>query len=560
MAKPTHIQESIQKLRFFFVTISLLEIFVILGWFFANLAVFYFVYTVMVDGEFSPTLRAIGHLNAFNLGLLLLPVARNSVWLHLFGIPFEKALRVHRALARVVLFITTVHGLGWWYVWITIPENLPNAYKTGNLFGQAAYLCMFVMEFLAIEWFRRHKFELFYYTHHLFVVFVLLAALHSFYGQESWRKDLLVYYIAPGVFFYTVDRLARVYKSRIAAELVTWGSADATDSTNASQKFRDREIWNDLGNVGRSNSNDNSNNNNNKPGEFNLRRTTEVDVEDESSDITILEIERETPLGFKPGQYCFINIPSISKLQWHPFSITSSPYDMQRFSFHIKDMGPGTWTGQLHELYNNAKKGAKENELGSELFFSNSIEIKVDGPYGNVKLPYEHYKTIVLVAGGIGITPMISVLKYIYDTSIARQDPVRRSMKVRAVYLSWSVKKLQHLKWFDAFLSQLVKSNGKKRGVEFHVELCVTGDGSDIENASILPNGERPTKVKLPYNEGRANYSTLFSKVREEHAREKSIGVLVSGPVSMALAVSDMCTFYTTYDLEFQFNDHTFLL
>lgn len=39
-------------------------------------------------------------------------------------------------------------------------------------------------------------------------------------------------------------------------------------------------------------------------------------------------------------------VPAISALQWHPFTVSSCPEDPET-SHHIKDMGPGTFTGKL---------------------------------------------------------------------------------------------------------------------------------------------------------------------------------------------------------------------
>lgn len=49
----------------------------------------------------------------------------------------------------------------------------------------------------------------------------------------------------------------------------------------------------------------------------------------------------------RPGQYCYINIPEISVMEWHPFSITSSPYD-DFISFHIE--AAGDWTKALQSI------------------------------------------------------------------------------------------------------------------------------------------------------------------------------------------------------------------
>ena len=41
------------------------------------------------------------------------------------------------------------------------------------------------------------------------------------------------------------------------------------------------------------------------------------------------------PLAHSMGQYCYLNIPRISRLEWHPFTISSAPVDMVT-THHIK--------------------------------------------------------------------------------------------------------------------------------------------------------------------------------------------------------------------------------
>lgn len=61
-------------------------------------------------------------------------------------------------------------------------------------------------------------------------------------------------------------------------------------------------------------------------------------------------------------RYSFLNIPAISGYQWHPVSFSrvqrvrsdgdgrSASMFVTRVTHHIKDMGPETWSGDLHRL------------------------------------------------------------------------------------------------------------------------------------------------------------------------------------------------------------------
>jgi hypothetical protein len=63
-------------------------------------------------GQGGSVHRAAGFALLVCLGLLLLPVTRFSVWLHVLGVPFERALRLHRWLGGVAVILTLWHGIG----------------------------------------------------------------------------------------------------------------------------------------------------------------------------------------------------------------------------------------------------------------------------------------------------------------------------------------------------------------------------------------------------------------------------------------------------------------
>ena len=94
------------------------------------------------------------------------------------------------------------------------------------------------------------------------------------------------------------------------------------------------------------------------------------------------------------GQFCFICIPLVSPWEWHPFSLSSSPHHSV-LMLHIKSLG--AWTRRLEAL---------AQRPGVDL---RGIPMYVEGPYGSMSLPLHRYTNVLMVAGGIGITPLGSV-------------------------------------------------------------------------------------------------------------------------------------------------------
>ena len=164
----------------------------------------------------------------------------------------------------------------------------------------------------------------------------------------------------------------------------------------------------------------------------------------------LMDTKERKPLTCLMGQYVYINIPSISSLEWHPFTISSSPLDSVT-THHIKVMGGlggNQWTAKLYQLAKTIEvapfrdeeqnsvsarccsKNAEEKSVpfigrsvinGGTRFpsitypsFSN-ILVNVDGPYGlSVCYELHRYTHILLVGGGIGVTPLHSCLRHLY--------------------------------------------------------------------------------------------------------------------------------------------------
>lgn len=109
----------------------------------------------------------------------------------------------------------------------------------------------------------------------------------------------------------------------------------------------------------------------------------------------VLKIEM-SPIGksidFKPGQFLFISflIDSFSH-EWHPFSI-SSHNSSSSVSITVKSLGK--YTGTL-------------SKLGQGLVGS---MVKLEGAYGRFNFKYFKKKRQIWIAGGIGITPFLSMV------------------------------------------------------------------------------------------------------------------------------------------------------
>ncbi|KAB2609278.1 ferric reduction oxidase 8 [Pyrus ussuriensis x Pyrus communis] len=99
---------------------------------------------------------------------------------------------------------------------------------------------------------------------------------------------------------------------------------------------------------------------------------------------------RNLRLKYTPTSVIFVKAPSISRYQWHSFSIISS----SRVDENTISLSNMIQTRQ--ETYSDRLK---------------YIPIAVEGPYGLVSMDSSRYDSLMLVAGGIGITPFLSILQ-----------------------------------------------------------------------------------------------------------------------------------------------------
>jgi predicted ferric reductase len=109
-----------------------------------------------------------------------------------------------------------------------------------------------------------------------------------------------------------------------------------------------------------------------------------------------LEAPDNRPLSYAPGQFQFLSVHRSSvRAEEHPFSIASSPSAGGRISVTVKETGDFTSTiGRI-----------KPGEL-----------VTVHGPFGRFSHVFHpEADDLVFVAAGIGITPLMSMLRYMRD-------------------------------------------------------------------------------------------------------------------------------------------------
>lgn len=106
---------------------------------------------------------------------------------------------------------------------------------------------------------------------------------------------------------------------------------------------------------------------------------------------------KSSKLNYIAGQFAFFTLPAVSKREQHPFTLSSHPHDD---NLRITVKGLGDYTNKLVD----------EVAVGQDL--------KVEGPYGKFTTSHSKEREQIWVAGGIGITPFLSLLKDYYTKNV----------------------------------------------------------------------------------------------------------------------------------------------
>uniref|UniRef100_A0A803PQ97 FAD-binding FR-type domain-containing protein n=1 Tax=Cannabis sativa TaxID=3483 RepID=A0A803PQ97_CANSA len=289
------------------------------------------------EAKLESTALMLGLVGNICLAFLFFPVTRGSSILQLIGITSESSIKYHIWLGHMAMTLFTAHGLCYILFWAKtnhVSEMMKWAtVGISNVAGEVALVAGLVMWGTSFPTIRRKIFELFFYTHHLYVVFVVFFVLHVGFSYAC--------IMLPGFYLFLIDRYLRFLQSQ--------------------QKIR----------------------------VLSARILPCQAVE--------LNFSKCPGLSYSPRSMIFLNVPTISKLQWHPFTVTSSS-NLEPHKLSVVIKSEGKWS---HNLYQSLSSPSQMNR----------IQVSIEGPYGPSSLQCTRHETVVMISGGSGITPFISIIR-----------------------------------------------------------------------------------------------------------------------------------------------------
>ena len=125
--------------------------------------------------------------------------------------------------------------------------------------------------------------------------------------------------------------------------------------------------------------------------------TRVIDVIQRTPDVKSIRFEKPQEFSYLAGQYVVLTPGDSSNPMKKPFTLSSSP--TEGFLEITKKL-----TGHP---FSNVLAGLKPGDL-----------VSINGPYGEFTIPKE-YKKMGMLSGGIGITPLRSMIKYSVDKKLS---------------------------------------------------------------------------------------------------------------------------------------------
>lgn len=498
-----------------------------------------------------PVARGAAMVLNFNCVLVLLSMCRNIIsfirsslnysWCGRFVRLLDKNITFHKYSAYTICFFTIVHVCGHCFNLTNLTESFsqddvsrleqrlsqlddpwlnpvrkPGLDPVTLLFNTVAgvsglimTLALILMVSSATELIRRSYFEIFWFTHHLFVVFFACLVIHGTGGLlhyqtnvdehdpeicmdvKLWENHAHPCYLirpqftAPGamtwkfvvapLILYLLERLLRIYRS-----------------------FQEVKI---------------------------------LKVVKHPSKVMEIQMKKQ---GFRceAGQYIFLKCPKISRMEWHPFTLTSAPEECY-FSVHIRDAGD--WTNSLHKEFELADSGMNN--------VRDCPRLAVDGPFGTSSADVMKYDVIMCIGAGIGVTPFASILKSVwYQHNRGVVD-----LKVKKVFFFWICRDTNAFEWFTDFLKHLeiqMAEMNKPGFVEYNIYL--TGWDNKLARQTAMHQGaeDNITHLDARTKYGRPKWNDIFKSIASSH-KGTEIGVFFCGPSGLSHVLHKMSNQYS---------------
>ncbi|KAL8692532.1 MAG: hypothetical protein Q9224_003936 [Gallowayella concinna] len=361
-----------------------------------------------------------GHLAFANMMPLMVFAGRNNVLIPLLRVSFDTFNIFHRWISRLVVIEAIAHTIAWMAVKDLADEHAKKQSTMVLAFhdnpfltwGLASLLAMIIILFQASSAIRHLAYETFLHIHQILAIIAFLGA--AIHGQQGQLPLTNYVYVTIGLWF-----LERGMRWSMIA-------------------YRN----------------------------FGLRSSTRVTVEalPEACRVTY---QMKRPWQMRPGCHVYAHFPTLTwSLSSHPFSIAW--YDTLPNTIESEKL-PTTTADLANTLPNRnstttitlimSKKSGMTAKLHARALAapSNTISIPgyIEGPYGGQESLHS-YGTVLLFAGGVGITHQLSHVRDLLASYTASTSAVQK------IVLIWSVRTQEAFDWVHPWMSSILQMPNRR--------------------------------------------------------------------------------------------------
>ncbi|UJR14488.1 hypothetical protein I4U23_001484 [Adineta vaga] len=547
-------------LRLFIVN-DLTTILVLFIWLLINIALFlgqffnyhqsrsYFYLRVLISDGLGIARASALCLN-FNCFLILLPVCRNLLSLIRYILPrcitqsvfrrlairlFDQHIGFHRCVGYAICFWSLLHVGAHVYNYERLIDvhndyqslssvlNLlylkssesqvnpfdrvnPNGLSVGAMLsttpgvtGVILCVCLLVILSSSTVLIRRSFYEIFWFVHHLFIIFFICLIIHGLQGLVKSQTNLNEHNpdICASIYReWGINQQCLIYPRFSGSQATSWMWLCAPLSLYTLERIL-RFLRS-------------------------LQHIEILNIIRHESNVIEIRFRKKFMSIPQPGQYIYLKCFSIAKFEWHPFTVTSAPEE-EFVSVHIRTIG--NWTKSLAE--------------NLQMYPQDIPRLAVDGPYGSPADDVFNYDGVVLVGAGIGVTPYAAILKHIRSSQSSHA-------RLRRVYFYWICNTTSCYEWFAEMLQELERDLRDRRNfLTYNIYLTQWSMG---QMRAVIQNNTDDrdiwTGLESKTHYGRPNFDVDFQGIINEDwqmAEKRDIGVFVCGPTPLVKQLQRLC-------------------
>ncbi|GLD95449.1 hypothetical protein PINS_up004094 [Pythium insidiosum] len=250
--------------------------------------------------------------------------------------------------------------------------------------------------------------------------------------------------------------------------------------------------------------------------------------------LTSTEKTRKLAQTMRPCSYFWVRVPTVSGVQWHPFSAIVAPSG-DSIGFCIRaGSKASSFTRQLYEVGTSA----------------HSLAVNLCGPYGRISVELDEYDVVLLVAGGVGVTPLLSAVN---QRRLGGRSS-KSASKATEWHVLWSVRSREDLLMAGPLMattqaashSQQQQSHGVgSSSVQEPYQELSDNDGGSLHvswtmHCSMEKDGGVVTRENGEELHYRGGMAVLEEHINSSRFMGRRVAVLACGPPTMVVEAQSL--------------------